>query len=69
MRNTPIYSIWDGMKRRYRNTRSNYNITYRGKTKCLAEWAEDLGIKYYILWNRLRRKNWSTQKTFETPIG
>ncbi|MDJ0596961.1 MAG: hypothetical protein QNJ72_44550 [Pleurocapsa sp. MO_226.B13] len=43
-------------------------ITYNGETKCLAEWAEDLGINYGTLQNRLGRLGWSIADAFTKPV-
>ena len=41
-----------------RNQRSNHIIVFRGESRCLAEWAEILGVKRELLQDRLRR-GWS----------
>lgn len=51
-----------------RNTRRNNNITFRGETKCLAEWSEILGIKRYTLFGRIFNYGWSIEDAFTTPI-
>lgn len=35
---------WTDAKSQARNTRRNHLVTFRGETKCLAEWAGELGI-------------------------
>jgi len=37
-----------------RNTRSNRREEFNGIVMCVAEWAETLGVPYYIFRNRLR---------------
>lgn len=54
---------WATWKENNRNRRDNKMITYKGKTFCIAEWAERLNIKYYLLWNRLN-KGWNIEKAF-----
>ncbi len=49
-----------------RNTRANHRITFNGETRCLAEWAEVLGIKRTILKDRLRA-GWSVERALTTP--
>lgn len=51
-----------------RNTRRNNMITYKGDTKCLAEWAEILGMNRYTLFNRISRLGWTVEESFETPL-
>jgi hypothetical protein len=42
-------------------------ITFRGETKCLAEWAADFGLRTPTLWNRLD-DGWSMEKALTTPV-
>ena len=51
----PDNCSWATPKEQLRNTRKNHMVTYRGATKCLAEWAEELEIKYSTLAKRLSR--------------
>lgn len=64
---TPANCRWATKKEQNRNTRYNVRIRFRGRTQCLQEWAEELGIKYETLQTR-RRAGWSVVKTFTTPV-
>lgn len=57
---------WVTPKQNCRNRRSNRLIVFRGKTQCLADWAEELNIKYTTLWSRLYKHGWSVEKTMTT---
>lgn len=60
---------WATKKEQRRNTRSNRIIKYKGRKKCLIDWAKELGINYSTLKNRLYRKKFiSIESIFETPI-
>ena len=48
--------IWADAKTQARNQRSNRNITFEGKTMCLAAWAEQLGVTSDCLWKRLKKR-------------
>ncbi len=48
-----------------RNKRNNVKVSWRGKTLCLSEWAERLGIKYGTLYSRYTR-GWSTSRMLGT---
>lgn len=50
-----------------RNTSRNHKITSRGKTHCISEWSEILGIKASTIANRLW-KGWSTESALWTPV-
>lgn len=43
-------------------------ITWRGKTKTMAEWAREKGIAYSTLRNRLN-KGWTPERAFQTPVN
>ena len=59
---------WIAVKEQNRNMRTNHLITYRGKTKCLGEWSEILGMNRYTILYRIR--NWSNvNDVFEKPVN
>lgn len=57
---------WATRRIQQRNRRTNRMISYKGVTKCLAEWAEDLGLNIKTLGNRLNR-GWSFEDAL-TPV-
>ena len=46
---------WITHKEQNRNYSRNVLLTYRGETKCIIEWSEELGIKYQTLKYRIKR--------------
>jgi len=58
---------WITIQAQQRNKRSNKWLTYKGETKPLATWAEELGFNYYVVRSRLRY-GWSVERAFETPV-
>lgn len=44
---------WATRKEQMRNTRRNRLISYNGKTMCLSEWAEELGVSPDLIRTRL----------------
>lgn len=46
---------WATRAEQMRNRRNNHLITYNGETKCMTDWAKDLGISYTSLWKRLKK--------------
>ena len=63
----PSNCRWATQKEQARNARSNILLTFDGETKCLGEWAEDLGINYGTLYARIK-KGWSTEKSLTTSV-
>lgn len=45
-----------------RNQRSNVLLTYNGKTLCISEWSELMGINRLTITSRLKR-NWNIEET------
>ena len=59
---TPENCHWATRKQQSRNSRQNHNVTFQGRTQCLAAWAEETGVKAGVLHKRLKR-GWSTERT------
>src|SRR5262245_15903647 len=57
---------WTTRTQNQRNKRTNHVLEFQGRSMCLAEWAELLGINTHVLLFRLRR-GWSVEKTLTTP--
>lgn len=58
---------WATRSQNCRNRRSNKRITYRGETKAMAQWAEELGLNTAAVDKRLAA-GWSVERAFETPV-
>jgi len=59
--------IWATRVAQNRNKRTNRVIVWQGEARCVAEWAEVLGINYKTLVWRLRY-GWSVERAFTTPV-
>lgn len=59
---------WATRKEQARNTRSNHLETFKGKTQCLAAWAEEYNINYQTLCSRINLYGWTIEKTLTTPV-
>ena len=57
---------WATRTEQQRNTRRNRTLTYRGETKCRAQWAQERGLSPEALRSRLR-KGWSVERALTTP--
>ena len=58
---------WASHKQQNRNKRSNLNVTHRGRTQCLAAWAEEKGLAQGCLYYRIVTAKWDTARALETP--
>jgi len=63
----PSNCRWATRKQQCLNRRSNLMITYKGETKALKEWVEELGLSYGRMRNRIKDLNWDIPKALETP--
>ena len=46
---------WATNKEQSRNRRDNHVLTFQGRSACLAQWAEDFGLKYSTVKERIKR--------------
>ena len=60
---SPRNCRWVTRRTSENNKRSNRQITYRGMTRTVSEWALAMGVPYHALWNRLDA-GWAVSKAF-----
>jgi len=63
----PNNCYWATMKEQQRNKSTNHLITFKGETKPVVQWADDLGLTPSALYNRLNKNKWSVAKALTTP--
>lgn len=63
----PANCRWATQAEQNRNMRTNHLISFNGVTKCLTDWATDIGIHPVSLYYRLTKYNWSVEKALTTP--
>lgn len=61
--------MWTTRRRQARNRRNNHLITALGKTQTIAEFADKAKISYGVLFDRINKLGWSTEKALTTPVG
>lgn len=49
------------------NRRSNILFTYKGKTKDLQQWCNELGLNYKLVHNRIHKLKWDFEKAISVP--
>lgn len=57
---------WATPREQQQNIRSNKHITYLDETKCISEWARELGVNRGLIIKRLKR-GWSVEKALSLP--
>lgn len=58
---------WATRKEQQNNLRTSVIIAYNGELKTLKQWCEHLGLKYTLIYTRLFKLKWTTEKAFITP--
>ena len=44
-------------------------LTYKGETKTIKEWAAEINMPWPTLYDRVNRNNWPVDLAIETPLG
>jgi hypothetical protein len=60
---------WATRRDQMNNTRRNLVYTVDGITATLKQHCERLQVKYGLVYNRIRRKNWEPEKALKTPVN
>ncbi len=58
---------WATMRQQHRNTRKTIMVEWKGITKPLKDWEEELGFSDKTLYHRLHTFGWSVERAFTTP--
>jgi uncharacterized Zn finger protein (UPF0148 family) len=51
-----------------RNKRNNVNVEFKGKTQPISAWAEEIGVPYSVLYQRLKRRGWEVERAMTEPF-
>lgn len=65
----PSNCRWITKKEQNRNTRSNHLLTYKGETKCVADWAKEKNIGYQTLLKRINVYKWTVEQALERKVN
>ena len=58
---------WVSYKVQSNNTRHNHQLSYKGETYSIAEWAEIIGLPRSTLSQRITKCKWPIEKALTTP--
>jgi hypothetical protein len=65
----PTNCRWESLREQARNRRSTYLISAFGRVKCVADWAEEYGIKADTLRWRVKKRGLPAEKALLTPVS
>lgn len=54
--------IWASPKTQAMNRRNNFIVCYKGVSKPLKQWCEELNLNYKMVFARIKQLNWSINK-------
>lgn len=57
---------WATQTEQLRNSRQAVQVTFNGRTMCVVEWANEIGIERSALLRRLQK--WGVEKALTTPV-
>lgn len=52
-----------------RKSKKVKELTYKGRTQTIKEWAKELQLPYPTLYDRINRNGWSVEEAIEIPLG
>lgn len=58
---------WATSREQARNTKRNRLIEWDGRLMCIAAWAQEMGVKANILYNRFSQR-WPLEKVMTQPV-
>lgn len=65
----PGNCMWATRGQQSRNRRSTVMLTHNGKTMCMTDWAEEVGMPFMTLRNRIQVYGWTVEEALTTPVG
>lgn len=63
---SPENCRWVSVKIQNNNRRNNILIAYKGETKTLHQWCDELHLSYQKIFQRLNRLHWSVERALST---
>lgn len=64
----PTNCRWVTRKVNMLNRRNTILITFKGETKPLLIWCEELGVPYCTVYSRIHEYGWTIEKALSTPV-
>ena len=65
---SPDNCRWASREEQGRNRRTNHHLTYQGKTQCIADWADELGMSPSTILSRVLGMGWTTERALTQPV-
>ncbi len=66
---SPKNCRWATKEEQAQNRRNIKQLAFAGKTLCLQQWSDSIGIKLTTLYQRIYAYKWPLAKALSTPLG
>lgn len=60
---------WATRAEQNKHRRSRIEISFKGKTQSLSDWARELKLPLLTLYSRIKRDRWTIKRALTTPSG
>ena len=64
---SPDNCRWADSRTQSNNRRTCKQVTFKGQTLTVAQWARKLDMPHATIWGRLFKQGWSVERTLTTP--
>jgi len=65
---TPSNCRWASPSEQVRNRRNVQLYTVNGESLILTDWADRLGVRVQVIYDRIYKLNWTTERAVTTPV-
>lgn len=64
----PSNCRWATVDQQNANKRTSFFLTFNGQTMTAAQWERKVGFPYGLVWRRVKRLGWTSEKAITTPL-
>ena len=64
----PSNCRWVTNREQQNNKRNNHLLSFNGKEQTIAEWAEETGLDWMVIYDRIRN-GWTVERTLTEPLN
>jgi hypothetical protein len=66
---SPDNCRWALPRTQTRNQSTTVMLAHDGRTQCIMDWANELGVSHAVIWQRINTLKWTVAEALNTPIG
>lgn len=65
---SPENCRWATHAEQHLNRSDNHFLTYQDRTMTIKEWADETGLDFKLIWQRITRDGWTVERALTAPI-